>query len=327
MENYAELLMNMFDNGCDAVFIIDADWNIIAQKYTFSFPKWLPEFLNVPENCWTNTENEIYLNKKFYHYQLYCSEPNQCRVLTLKECPLILDAEDVEMKTAVHSLQQIKKNLEANLSPQLSNSIERISLLIYRKPYLHSIIKAVRNYTIPRYPFPLQDALQQLKEKLSVLLENYAEITLDLPEQKIIFYENIDFFNTVLLAGMVLSHHERGYFHHIQISLSVSNNTAHIHIILKPDFHQSVNMSSQLEAFIFNSFTEEKELLHLFCILHQGQKTFSPPKISPSSFQLKFCIAENKEIMHLHSTTKILPSNFNDAYKLMLAPVYLSFLN
>ena len=71
---------------------------------------------------------------------------------------------------------------------------------------------------------------------MSELLANYAEITLDIPETNNNFYESIDFFNTVLLAGIVQCHHERDYFHHIQISLAVYEDTAYISVILKPDF-------------------------------------------------------------------------------------------
>ena len=39
MENISELLMNMFDNGQDNICILDADWNILEEKYIVSFPE------------------------------------------------------------------------------------------------------------------------------------------------------------------------------------------------------------------------------------------------------------------------------------------------
>lgn len=333
MENNIELLMNMFDNGCDAVLITDADWNILEEKYSVSFHGKLPELLHVSENCWKNIESEIYLNRRFYQYKLYCSEQNQCRVIVLKELHENPETQDSAVRTACQSLYHVKQQLKTYISenPDFSqqkmlHTLDRISLLIYRKPYLHSIIKNVRNHTIVRYPLQLLKVSQYLKEKLSELLKNYAEISLDLPETEIPFYENIDFFSTVLLSGMVLCHHERGYFHHIQISLSVCDDTAFIRMILKPNFHKTVDMSAQVEAFSFGTHAEEKELLNLFCMLHQGEWSVSPPETSPSSFQLQFRTTEQRQITRFYSTDKIRKSDFDNTFELMLAPVYLSFL-
>lgn len=323
-----DFLMNMFDNGQDNICILDADWNILEEKYIVSFPQQIPKVLNVSENCWENTENEIYLNKEFYEYKLYCSKAHQCRVLVLKKHIPVLEteaAEDADIASALQSLKQLNEWLK--ITPELSKSVERISLLLSRKPYLRSMIKSIRNDNTVRAPFSLQTALQQLKEKMSELLANYAEITLDIPETNNNFYESIDFFNTVLLAGIVQCHHERDYFHHIQISLAVYEDTAYISVILKPDFSKRINMSSQFEPFSFGTQTEEKELLNLFCMIHQGEWSVSPPKMTPSLFQLTFHITEYPKISYFFSTDKTRTSRFGDAYMLMLAPIYLSFLD
>ena len=71
--------------------------------------------LNVSENCWENTENEIYLNKEFYEYKLYCSKAHQCRVLVLKKHIPVLEteaAEDADIASAVQSLKQLKQWLK-----------------------------------------------------------------------------------------------------------------------------------------------------------------------------------------------------------------------
>lgn len=328
-KNKINLLINMFHHDGDTVFILDANWNIIEGEYTTSFPERLPKMLHVSENCWENTKNEIYFNKDFYKYELYCSKKNQCRVLVLKKHVSTSEeanehaAEDAAVNTAVQSLKQLTQRSE--ITPELSKSIERISLLLSRKPYLRGMIKSIRNDTIFQTPFFLQDALQQLKTQMSELLAGYAEITLDISETKNSFYENQDFFNTMLLAGIVLCHHERGCFHHIQISLSVYENTAYISIILKPDFSKRIDMSLQLENFSFGTHTEEKELLNLFCMMHQGEWSVSPPKMTPSLFQLMFRI-EFQNIT-VHSTQKKHISRFGNTSKLMLAPVYLSSLD
>ena len=67
-----------------------------------------------------------------------------------------------------------------------------------------------------------------------------------------------------MLSGIVLCHHERGYFHHIKITLTVSEQTAEISISLKPDMQKFISMREQLEAFSFGAHEEEKDLLQSY---------------------------------------------------------------
>ena len=328
----ADLLMNLFKNHQNWVWITDEHWKIEAGEDIYpDKPEWIPEMLRVPVDCWETQEKMIYWEKRFYHAKLYCSREEQCRVITLKNVEdEWKSGENNSVEYVVHSLRQVKEDLqdyleeyEINNKSELLNSIERNCYLLYHKFYLRRILQSVYLGHAKAEVFCLQEALQFLRGIMEKQMRDYAEINLNLGIQKIFLNENRRFFDVVLLAGLIQCHQHRGYKQKITLSVNLVQEQVKI-CFMKPDMQKEKSMTNQLDVMHFHSETEECALLDTFCMIHKGEWEVVPLEEKAVAFRIQFPQEELPNKITLHQKSKVLQESSEELCRIMLSKIYLS---
>ena len=327
------MFREMFGNDCDILWITNEKWKVQDEKYSGGAEN-LPALLELPEDFWGSTEKIIFWNERFYHCRIWCSKKAKCRVITLKK--IEHDASrNVEVNSAVHSLRQIRQKLEEYMQEKkqpeeirLLDSIERNCLLLYRKSYIDRILDAVQSNIALKKNFSVQDMLRQMQPQIIAELGNYAETEFRLTEKEMFLDENMEFFRVVVLAGLTLCHMEQGYFQQVAFSLGISNGKAELLINMTPDYQKPVSMTEQIDPQNFSSLEGEKNILHTFCQIHDGSwrllKQEENKKLISACCQIQFQTTKRRIEPVLNSRDRIMRSDFDNPYKIMLARIYLS---
>ena len=331
-----ELLRNLFGNSGDIVWITDENWKIQWGRYDYSRIRNLPELLHLPETLWEDASSEVFFNGFFYDCTVHCSRENKCRIVIMKKSESFHGLlEEIPVNTAVHSLRQIRKSFEQYLEEKhldekkgLLDLIEKNCILLYRRPYITRITNSVRNGTASKLLFSVQEMLVQIQDNIHSELGIYAETDFSFPDKTVYLIENEEFFRVVVLAGLTLCHQEYGYIHQAVFSLGVSGTKAELIINLTPDYQHPVDMSKQLDPGNFGTFEEEKKALETFCTMHYGHWKLmnytEEGRLISSCCQICFRTDEYHPEITVRSPRRVLRSDFDDVYRLMLSRIYLS---
>ncbi|GEM_PF-6296343 len=324
-------LAEMFSNGSDLFWITDKTWKIQKGKYLYDYPQPLPELLKIDPDCWDNIEKDVYLNGKFMNCILYCNKIEEIRVVILKEKKSEMQkSEKIALDTAVHSLRQIKEQLEEEIpeKKEMFAAIERNYYLLYQKSYIKTLIDSVYSGNVIKIVFSVQDLLRQIHQTLKLELRQYAEVSLQMPEEEAVLHESPEFFKAMFLAAMILCHRERGCFQHVEIFLQHSGSRAELQINLIPDLQHEINMSKQIDSYSFGSEWEEKKLLDIFCMIHGGSWHFMEQfrkNQKVFSCRIAFDIISAKQELGLYSPNRIQQREFDDVCRIMLSRIYLYY--
>ena len=327
-------VMNLFSDKGQIVWIADENWNLLSGKHRHLVKNNLPDLLGLPADFWGNTQKAVYIDGHFWDCRIYARETEKCRVLILK--PITensVSQDEVTIINALQILQQTKNHFQEYLDEhELSDDIplsyiERVNLLLYRRPYLKKMLRSVYSGTIRKNLLSLSAVLQSLKENMQKELKNYAEISLSLCEKTYYLQENQDFFYAVILSGLILCQQERNHSQEIKISLAVSGQKIKISIAVTPDETRPADLSGQLSSENFDDLSEEHQLLDAFCALHEGSwkiMTKSVNNIQTICCQIIFCSAVKTTESELHSPVKVIRPEIENTCRLLLSRVYLS---
>ena len=325
------ILTNMFENSKDIVMITDDQWNILWERYASEQSVSLPQALKIPENCWETVTKQVYWENYFCDCTVYCSKKNKCRIIIMKPVIQNFDMpEDIVIESAVQSLRQVKNELQKCFSShqlydraELLESIERNCYLLRHKSFIMQMLKSVREKRTFQELFSLNKELKKIRLKMVKEMGIYAQITLKMSDNDLFLNENKQFFQMVLLSGVILCHRNAGHLHQILISLDSDEDKAEIQILLKPD-NQEIDMSAQIDTACFGSYSEEEELLNVFCLMHDGDWEVNPVN-DGYCCRITFRTDNQRSEITFRQTSKIIAEASDEVYRIMLSRIYLSY--
>lgn len=329
------MLINLFSANHGIVWIVDENWKLIGKNQIQPPEGMLYEFLELPVDFWDNIEKIVYLCKHFWECRIYSSRLDKYRVIVLhafKEKEP--SKEEVTLANTAQLLIQTKYSLQMYLEKHqlsdyaLTGHIERSYFLLCRQQYLKKLLYSVYSEETVKNTFVVSDILRQLKNNIQKELGNYAQVSLSLCKEKFYLHENLKFFHTVILAGLLLCHQKIGCLQKIKISLTISGQKGEILLKVTPDETQPIDMSKQIDALSFGDFSEEKQLLNAFCAIHNGNWKFlekSVKKAETFCCKIQFCSNAVSPSIDLHSPSKSSSMyQTENHYRMLLSRMYLS---
>jgi len=329
------LLINLFSQNEELVWVTDDQWNILGGKYSYSYQKPIPELLGIPTDCWENTEKKVYLDKHFFDCTVHAVPSQKYRVVVLKTIEAVLSEDPTEIyvfqtlqqaQNLMHEYLDEKEDYDQVFMPKM---IEKSLLLLYRKTYLRKMLQSIYDETIEKNSFFIIDIIEKIKLNIQRLLKGYADLQIVYTGENSCLYENMDFFISVVLSGLILCHQKKEFFQHIRLHYKHTGSITEIRTEITCDPEKTVDLSNQPNIAHF-SRAEETELLNAFCAIHDGfWKYFEHSGKNGISYccQITFHVsdAKNDLIMKQHSFKNNNPDIYN-IYSLLLSHVYLSFL-